>query len=57
MSPEKRTNFVREKERRSLIDGLSTTIINKKGKVVFRGKDNADALIKRVDPLGRKVRR
>ena len=35
-------------EKRSLVDGLSTTIIDKKGKVVFNGKDNADALIKQV---------
>ena len=48
MSKKKRANLAREREKRSLIDGLSTTIVDKNGKVVFRGMDDADALIKRV---------
>lgn len=48
MSKKKRANIARERAKRSLLDGLSTRIVNKKGKVVFRGTDDADSLIKQV---------
>lgn len=50
MSPVER-NFKRVKRERSLIDGLSTKIVDKDGKVIFNGMDGAGALIKKVDPL------
>jgi len=49
----KRANFVREREKRSLVDGLSTKIFNRRGKKIFNGMDHADELIKQVNPLGR----
>lgn len=55
MSPKvetkKRANFTRERTKRSLMDGLATTIYDKNGKVIFNGMDHADALINKVDPL------
>lgn len=46
----KRPNIARERAKRSLIDGLSTKFFDKKGKIVFNGKENADTLIRRVKP-------
>ena len=52
MSPEsKRT--AKEKAERSRIDGLSTKIYDKNGKLVFNGMDFADVLMKRADSLRR----
>lgn len=48
MIKKKRADFAKERAVRSLIDGLSTNIYDKKGKKVFKGKDHADELIKRV---------
>ena len=49
-----RPNIERERTKRSLIDGLSTKVFDRNGKIIFNGRDNADALIKQVNPLGRK---
>ena len=53
MITKKRVNIARERTKRSLIDGLSTKIFDRNGKIVFNGMDHADALIKQVNPLGR----
>lgn len=53
MSLKKRPDLAKERTRRSLIDALSTRIYDKSGKLVFDGKSNADALMKRVNPLRR----
>ena len=53
MSPKSRKRTAKEKAIRSLVDGLSTKIYDKSGKIVFNGKDHADTIIKRVDSLGR----
>jgi len=50
MSPKSQKRTAKEKADRSLIDGLSTKIYDKNGKIVFNGKDYAD---KRVNPLRR----
>lgn len=50
----RRANIKREREKRSLIDGLSTKVFDKDGKVIFNGKDDSAAIIKRVNPLGGK---
>lgn len=49
-----RPNIVRERTKRSLIDGLSTKVFDRSGKIIFNGRDHADELIKQVNPLGRK---
>ena len=54
MSIKKRANIAREREKRSLIDGLSTNIYGKNGKIILNGRDHADILIRQVNPLERK---
>ena len=50
----KRANVERWRAKRSLMDGLSTKVFDKDGKIVFNGRDNADALIREIKPLGGK---